>query len=275
MTMSSLILSIKQISQLIGLMMLTVSVPSKHLWPYWEAHQANSVKMINHQLFQQFLTKYVYTSISGVNLVHYSQVTTQDKLQLEAYLDQLAHVPINQYNRDEQLAYWINLYNALTIDMILKNYPVKSILDIKLGGWFTRGPWDAQLTQVDSIPLSLNDIEHRIIRPIWNDPLTHYALNCASYGCPNLQKQVYSGKTVNRMLIQAAKEYINSPQGVLINDNKLIVSQIYDWYQVDFGGSEQEVIQHLSQYAKPMLKQQLTQFRWISDYHYDWRLNGN
>jgi hypothetical protein len=251
------------------------AAPSKQLWPRWQANTPNSTKTVNHKRFQQFLNRYVYTTKSGVNFVRYSQVTTQDREQLKTYLKQLSELPVAQYNRSVQLAYWINLYNALTVETVLQHYPVKSIRDIKLGGWFESGPWDAKLIKVDGIPLSLNDIEHRIIRPIWNDPRTHYALNCASYSCPNLQKQVYTGKTINTMLAQAAKAYINNPRSVLIKNNMLIVSSIYDWYQADFGGSEQAVIRHVMQYAKPVLKRQLSTFHVISDYHYDWRLNGN
>ena len=250
------------------------AAPAKSLWPRWQAYQANSTKVINHQRFQDFLNRYVVTSSAGVNLVSYAKVTPGDKAQLKAYLQQLAQIPIKQYNRNEQLAYWINLYNALTLQTVLQHYPVKSIRDIKLGGWFSTGPWDAKLIKVDNVPLSLNDIEHRIIRPIWNDPRTHYALNCASYSCPNLQKQVYTGKMLKHMLTQAAKEYVNNPRGVLIKNKQLIVSSIYNWYQSDFGSNEQDVINHLKYYAKPALRQQLSQFHSISSYEYNWQLNA-
>jgi hypothetical protein len=176
---------------------------------------------------------------------------------------------------DEWSRQWGALYNALTIVTVLQHYPVKSIRHIKLGGWFSSGVWDAKLIKVGGVPVSLNDIEHRIIRPIWNDSRIHYALSCASYSSPNLQRKVYTGKTVNTALTQGAKEYINSPRAVSIQNNKLIVSSIYDWYQVDFGGNEQTVIQHLKKYAKPALKKQLNHFNSISAYHYDWRLNGH
>lgn len=251
------------------------AAPKKSLWPRWQARNPQSTQIINHQLFQSFLDHIVYTNDDGINFVLYSQVRLKDKQALGSHLDQLSHTPIAEYNPNEQLAYWINLYNALTIKVILDRYPVKSIRDIKLSGFFSWGPWDAKLIQVDGVPLSLNDIEHRIIRPIWNDPRTHYALNCASYSCPNLQKQVYTGSTINRMLTQAAKEYINSQRGVSVDGDRLIVSSIYDWYQSDFGGNEQAVISHLEQYANPVLKQRLEPFHTISRYQYNWQLNGN
>ncbi len=263
------------ICSLLIISVTAVAAPSKSLWPRWTANNAHSTQVINHQLFQDFLDHYVYTDAEGINLVHYSQVSVKDKQALNYYLDQLSQVKIDQYNRNEQLAYWINLYNALTIKTVLDHYPVKSILDIKLSGFFTPGPWDAKLIKVENIPLSLNDIEHRIIRPIWNDPRTHYTLNCASYSCPNLSKQVYIGEKINSLLTKAATGYVNSSRGVMIQGKNLTVSKIYDWYQEDFGGNEQAVINHLILYASPSLKQQLLKFHQISAYDYHWQLNGN
>ncbi len=254
---------------------LSFAAPIKSLWDIWQPYNANSTKVINHQLYQNFLTKYVSTNAQGLNLVHYSAVTPQDKAELERYLSQMSVVSIAEYNRNEQLAYWINVYNALTIETILNHYPVQSIRDIKLGGFFSDGPWDAKLLTIDHIPVSLNDMEHRIIRPIWNDPRTHYALNCASYSCPNLQKTAYTGASVNRMLTSDAKAYINSPRGVDIKNNQLIISSIYDWYQIDFGSNDQAVITHLEQYADPALAKQLKSFNMIAGYQYNWQLNGN
>lgn len=252
---------------------MAVAAPQKSPWPLWQANNPSSTQIINHLAFQDFLSQYVVTNKEGINLVTYSKVSAKDKNALSAYINQLSSVPIKQYNRNEQLAYWINLYNASIIKTVLDHYPVKSIRDIKLSGFFNSGPWDAKLVTVDNVPLSLNDIEHRIVRPIWHDPRTHYALNCASYSCPNLSKQVYTGATVNAMLTTAAKGYINSPRGVSVNGKTLTVSEIYDWYQEDFGGNEQDVINHLMRYANPTLKKQLMTFHTISGYDYDWQLN--
>lgn len=207
-------------------------------------------------------------------------MTEKDKQQLKEYLLYLSKIQIGNYRRDEQLAFWINLYNALTLQVVLQHFPVKSIKDINLNPnfilrFFYSGPWDAELITIDGTPLTLNDIEHKIVRPIWHDPRIHYGLNCASIGCPDLQLQVYTGKNIQTLLQKATKEYINNPRGVFIQDNNLIVSKIYEWYQADFGGSEQAVIDHLKQYANPELKQKLEHFNEINDYRYDWSLNGD
>src|SRR5258708_8232131 len=119
--------------------------------------------------------------------------------------------------------------------MVMVHYPVRSILDIDISpGLFARGPWDNSLIQVEGEALTLNYIEQRILRPIWNDPRIHYAVNCASVSCPNLQNRAFTGATVERMLDSAARAYINNRRGARIEGGQLIVSSIYDWYQEDF-----------------------------------------
>lgn len=248
--------------------------PQKELWPRWEANKPTSTQVIDFQPWQDFLNRYVTTNYKKINVVDYAHVTKNDRAALAVFLQKMSAVQIAQYNRNEQLAYWINLYNALTVNTVLNHYPVKSIRDIHLSsGWFNTGPWDAKLIKVDGVPLSLNDIENRIIRPIWNDPRTHYGLNCASYGCPNLQKTAFTGLNVNLLLDKAAVEYVNNTRGVDIKKGKLIVSKIYIWYKPDFGESNKSIIAHLIRYAKPALKSQLNIIHRISGSTYDWSLN--
>ena len=253
----------------------TIAAPAKDLWPYWQTSNPKSTKTIEHAQYETFLNKYIQTNPNDVNLVAYSEVTPTDRQILNNYIDYLSTIKIGNYNSKEQLAYWINLYNALTIKVVLEHMPVKSILDIKLSGPLTTGPWDKQLVQIEGKQLSLNDIEHRIVRPIWNDPRTHFALNCASYSCPNLQKTPYTAKNVDQMLDTSAKQYINNPRGVTINPkNKLIISQIFDWYSSDFGKTPSDIIKFINKYANPQLQQQLINRTAIDSYAYDWSLNG-
>ncbi|HHF7380199.1 TPA: DUF547 domain-containing protein [Legionella anisa] len=250
--------------------------PTKNLWPHWQTHQPNATRTISHQAYQEFLARYLYRGPAGINLVHYSKVTEEDKAKLANYLKDLSHIPISQYNRKEQLAYWINLYNALTLQLILTHWPVQSITKLHLSpGFFSIGPWDAKLITVEDQEITLNDIEHRILRPIWQDARIHYALNCASMSCPQLQAQAFTGKNTESLLNQAAKEYVNSTQGVTVTDKELILSQIYQWYQTDFGVDEQAVLRHIAQFARPTLKQQLLTNQKPIRYHYNWQVNGN
>lgn len=252
------------------------TIPGKNLWPIWEPNNATSQKTINHSTWQKFLKKYVHTNIDGINVISYGKVSQADKDNLDDYIWRLSQIKIAQYNRNTQLAYWINLYNALVVKVILEHYPVDTIRQINISpGFFAQGPWKANLVKVDGIALSLDDIEHRILRPIWNDPRIFYGINCGSVGCPNLQKTAFTGANVNQLLNKAAKEYINSLRGVQIIDKKLVTSRLYQWYKKDFGGSDQDVINHLMIYANPKLKKQLQKFHQISDSEYNWHLNDS
>lgn len=263
---------------LICLLLLPASLcaaPSSELWPRWQAHDATSTLTLEHSSWAAFLNRYLVTDHpSGINRLRYAAVTADDKKMLQDYLDKLQATAVSKLNRPEQKAYWINLYNALTVKIILNHYPVKSIRDIDISpGWFSSGPWDAKLLTIEGKTLSLNDIEHRILRPIWQDNRVHYAVNCASLGCPNLQAQPFTAKNMENLLDQAARGYINHPRGMKIEGDKAILSSIYDWFQVDFGGNEEGVRQHLLMYAGSERAEYLKADNVHFSYDYDWSLN--
>lgn len=268
------------ISLLLTLCLLTMSQYShasdrKILWPRWQVNNPLSDRQIDHQLWQEFLSSNMITNDEHINLVDYARISAPDQKKLSHYLGKMSKVAISQYSRSEQLAYWINLYNALTIKLIIDHYPVLSIRDINISpGLFSVGPWSASLIRIENVALSLNDIHNRIIRPIWNDPRTHYAINNATIGAPNLSNTPYNGEKINQQLNEASSQYINCLRGVQIIDDKLIVSKIYDWFEQDFGGNKQYVIQHISLYAKPKMAKQLKNIHTINGYLYNWHLNN-
>lgn len=242
----------------------TFAAPKSELWPYWQQSNQSSTATISHQKWQSFLDSYLV--IDGDNaLVKYGSVSTKDKQELNLYIDSLSAIDPREYTLNEQYAYWVNLYNAVTVDLILDDYPVKSIT--KLGGLFSFGPWGDQAVNVTGKDLTLNDIEHRILRPIWNDPRTHYAVNCASLGCPNLQVKAFTSDNTEQLLEKAAKEFINSDKGALISGDSIQLSSIYDWFSDDFG-SKQELVQHLAKY-----RPELSTLNGKFSYEYDWDLN--
>src|SRR3989338_2383700 len=194
----------------------------KSLWPIWEINNPISKKSISHALWQSFLDKNLITNHEGINLVNYPNLKPQDLHLLRQYTDQMAQIDIDDYNRDEQLAYWINLYNALTIQLVAGYYPISSIQEINISpGLFSIGPWGATVITVKGVRLSLDEIHNRIIRPIWNDPRTHYAINNATIGAANLQKKAYTGTNIDAELNQSAEEYINSLRGVQVIEGQL------------------------------------------------------
>ncbi|NQU70382.1 MAG: DUF547 domain-containing protein [Rhodospirillales bacterium] len=250
------------------------AAPRSDLWARWTVSNPHSVAVIDHTAWDAFLKKYVVTGPKGVNRLPYGQVAAEDRRKLDDYIDHLSGISIKSYRRPEQLAYWINLYNALTVRLILQRYPVESILDLNISpGWLSVGPWGKKLLRVEGEEISLDDIEHRILRPIWRDNRVHYGVNCASIGCPNLAKSAYVGATVGADLTRAARLYINGGRGVNFDDGDLYVSSIYKWFVADFGGNATGVIAHLKQYASPGLAAKLGNAGDISGYQYDWSLN--
>jgi len=271
---------IKKMTFVIGGLLLFIGVshsaPKKELWSFWNASNENSTQVISHQSYQDFLGHYLFKGSKGVNQLRYSEVNVKDRQALENYIKSLTKLPIRAYNKNEQLAYWVNLYNALTIQLILKHWPVKSITKINISpGFFSFGPWDAPLVTIEGQKITLNDIEHRILRPIWNTPLLHYALNCASMSCPQLQNQVFTGTNSQKLMKKAAQEYVNSPYGVKVERSNLRLSKIYQWYQADFGNNESQVLKHIARFAKSGLKQQLLNNQKPITYDYNWNVNGH
>lgn len=267
----------KTLAILYGLLATSVAIaaPDADLWPYWKTQNADSTKTLSHQAWDDFLKKYVKQDSTGLNRLPYASVSQKDKASLDTYINKLANTAIRQYNREEQRAYWVNLYNALTVKVVIEAMPVESILDIKLSsGFFSKGPWKKKLLTIEGEKVSLDDIEHRILRPIWNDPLTHYSVNCASIGCPNLQNYAFTAENMKKNLTRAAFEFVNTSRGVDFNDDgELIVSSIYKWFKEDFGTTDEKIIEHLSTYAKPDLADRLSKIDEIEDDQYNWKLN--
>jgi hypothetical protein len=246
-----------------------------NLWALWQKNDAASRQKIDHGAWDRFLKKFVVPHPSGINRVRYQAVGAEDFKNLQDYLKSMQVVVISSYNRAEQKAFWINVYNALTVDLILSRYPVASIRDINISpGLVERGPWGAKLFSVEGEKISLDDIEHRILRPIWKDPRIHYALNCASLGCPNLQPVAYTGENTDTLLERGAKDFINHPRGVNIQKGRLQVSSIYIWFQEDFGGTAEDLMEHWQNYADPPLAEALEKYSGGLTHDYDWRLNG-
>jgi hypothetical protein len=251
-----------------------LAAPASEPWPRWERQQAGSTERVDQRPWAELLRRYLRPYQDGVNRFAYASVTPEDRAALEADITRLQGIPVSRLSRAEQRAYWINLYNELTILVVLRAFPVASIREINTSpGLFSRGPWDAKLVRVEEEPLSLNDIEHRILRPIWRDPRTHYAVNCASIGCPNLAPEPYTAEAMEAMLDRAARAYVNHPRGFEVRDGRLTVSSIFVWYQADFGGNEAGVIEHLRRYAEPAKAAGLAGITRIGADRYDWALN--
>ena len=241
---------------------------------HWRDFGSDAVAAVDHGPWDRFLQSYVVTDDHGVNRVAYGDVTEVDRRSLEDYLAALSRAPVTGMARGAQLAFWINLYNALTVDLVVDHFPVNSVRDIK-PGFLAVGPWNMAVVEVEGRELTLNDIEHRILRPLWRDVRIHYVLNCAAAGCPNLAREAFTAANVERLLDAAARAFVNSSRGVAFDRRgRLVVSKIYSWFREDFGGSAAGVLDHLRHYAEPALLKRLADARRIHKYRYDWSLNG-
>lgn len=255
------------------------AAPKSELWPRWQAHDEANPAVIDHGGWSRFLAAHVKPGDDGINRVAYGRIGAADKAALDGYLAALQALPISAYSRAEQRAYWINLYNAQTVRVVAGRYPVTSIRDIRLGGGlvarFFGGPWGAKQLKVEGEALSLDDIEHRILRPIWRDPRTHYAVNCASLGCPNLAAEAYTPARMEALLDEGASAYVNHPRGAAVENGRLVVSSIYVWFAEDFGGGDAGILTHLRQHATPEKRAMLAPFTRLGDNsdRYDWSLN--
>ena len=258
---------------LMALSLAALAAPKAELWQRW-AQSTPSKVGIDHAQWDDFLSRNVKPGKDGINRIAYGKVNARDREALNAYLEKLQRVPIRKFSRDSQRAYWINLYNAATVKVVLDHYPVESIAKINISpGLFTKGPWKKKLLAVEGEGVSLDDIEHRILRPIWKDPRTHYSVNCASIGCPNLPAQAFTPGNLEALLDAGARAYVNHPRGARVEKGRLTVSSIYVWFASDFGGNDLLVIDHLKKYAEPGLAKQLRGIERVADDDYDWALN--
>ena len=249
------------------------AAPEAELWDRWTDHDPLSTKTVDHSTWDALTRKHVSGGGKTLALLDYRGMAG-DRAQLDSYLQLLASTQVSALDRSEQFAFWANLYNALTVKVMLDHYPTTTIRDVDISpGFFSDGPWGAKLITVEGEELSLDDIEHRIMRPIWQDPRVHYAVNCASIGCPDLQKGAFTGDNLDAQLDAAAWAFVNHPRGAQVSRGKLYVSSIYEWFKDDFGGTDRGVIAHLKKYAEPRLANQLARVTRISDDAYDWSIN--
>ena len=222
----------------------------------------------SHELFDQVLQKYV----DSQGRVDYAGLKS-DPGTLESYLDLLAvNAPSDKATFQTGLAFWINAYNALTIKGVVDNYPTTSVRKIKLfGGFFSRIKF-----QVGGRSYTLDNIEHDIIRYEYGDPRIHFALVCASLGCPILEKRAFVSETLEEQLDNATAKFINNPEKVRLDrENRMLyLSKIFEWYTEDFEDTHDSVINFIAEYLPEtdaaFLKKEKVQLQYLE---YDWSLN--
>ena len=192
----------------------------------------------------------------------------QDSLAFQKYLVELTkHPPGNNWSDNEQLAYWINAYNAFTVKLILDNYPLNSIKDISDGTPMINSPWDIKFFKIGNIDFDLNTIEHDILRKYFDEPRIHFAINCASVSCPKLRNEAFIPENIEMQMQDQASKFINDPSRNIINNNETKLSKIFNWFQSDFKGKSS-----LLNYIK-LSNPTLNEANKVEYLDYNWALN--
>jgi len=210
----------------------------------------------SHAIWNSLLTKYV----SNEGDVDYKGLLTNTH-KLQEYLEDLNYnAPNSSWTKNKKLAYYINLYNAATIKLILDNYPTESIKNL-------RKPWSKAIVKIGNQLISLGDLEHTILRKM-NEPRIHFAINCASYSCPKLLNIAFTANNVEMLLEETTRDFINDTTRNIIQKNNIELSEIFRWYKKDFmiGGT---LITYLNKYSKTAIVPNAK----ISYLKYDWSLN--
>ncbi len=212
---------------------------------------------LSHQLWNDLLRSYV----SSDGRVDYAGMRSEEA-KLDKYLAQLkAYPPQADWSKEEEMAFWINAYNAFTIKLILDNYPVKSIRELYKGN-----PWDVKWIKIGNKTYSLNEIENDMLRTRFGDARIHFALNCAAKSCPPLYNRAWEAANLSQMLDARARAFINHPGYNRIKPNQAELSKIFDWYAGDFGN----LTAFINRYAQTKLQPEAS----ITFLEYDWALNG-
>ena len=221
---------------------------------------------ITHNEFDELLNKHV----SKEGIVDYEGFKS-DKKALQVYLNKVSNTPPNDnWSREQQLAYWINAYNAYTVKLIVDNYPLESIQDLhptlKIPGVNTI--WHKKFFKIGDEKMSLGDIEHDILRKKFEEPRIHFAINCASKSCPKLLNKAYTAENIDKQLLSQTKAFLADGSRNNIEKNQVKVSKIFKWFEGDFTENG-TLIDFLNKYSDTEINSDAS----IEYMEYDWSLN--
>ncbi|WP_028664511.1 DUF547 domain-containing protein [Runella zeae] len=223
---------------------------------------------VDHSAWDKLLKKHV----NDKGFVNYTAFK-KDYEELKKYLDMLsASAPNDKWSKEEQLTYWINAYNAFTIQLILDNYPgIGSIKDIgsKIKIPFVNTPWDVKFIKIAGQKMDLNNIEHGIIRKKFDEPRIHFALVCAAKSCPPLRNEAYVADRLNAQLDEQARDFINDKTKNNVTKDKATLSKIMSWYGGDFT-KQMPIVDWVNKYSSVKITKNTN----IDYMDYNWELNG-
>lgn len=206
-----------------------------------------------------------YVSNGGIN---YSALKKKSSTDLDAYIEKMSATDPSQMSKDEQLAYYLNVYNANVVKGIVDVMPTRSVRRHK--NFFKKSRLILGGGPLAKKKISLDDLEHKVIRPTFKDARVHFALVCAARGCPSLPNHAFTSKKLDHCLDHLAASFLNSDKGVCIKGKSVWLSSILDWYKEDFGGSKEDVLSFVGKYRKSLPPS--PKVRYLT---YNWALNSH
>ncbi len=246
------------VKHIITLLLLFTGIAFGHAKSTAEDEGPLTLQKVDYSTWDKLLKKYV----DDQGNVDYKNFRKEIGL-LNSYLELQTKNPVSEYDtKESKLVYYINLYNAATVKLILDNYPLGSIKDLK-------GPWNRQVVTIRNKQLSLGDIEHNILRKM-DEPRIHFAINCASYSCPKLLNEAFTVEKLEDLLEKSARTFVNDPKRNVITKEKAMLSQIFKWYKKDFT-NKVSLTDYINQYSTIKITKETS----IEFINYDWRLNAS
>ena len=259
-----------------GLLVLTVCVvlssanaaQKPKLVGFWNDHEASSRLKPDHSAWQTLLDKYVLVDEeSGVNRFAYDAVTPDDVLSLRSYLFYLQNLDPRQLNKPAQKAFWLNMYNASVTLIVIAQKPRNSIRSVD-----SRKVWEKERFNIALQSLSLDTIEHGVLRPLFADERILFALHKASIGGANISKVAFTAENIEQQLDAARQDFLKHSRSIDFRGNSLVLSRMFKWYEDDFGGDVSSVREYLKKHVEPETALKIERARNVR-YQYDWNLN--
>jgi len=249
-----------------------LAAPQSEYWPIWDKSNENNLGAIDHSRWDGILGTYaVSEEEQGIINFRYADMDTQARKQLDGYIGSLEAIDPRDYSKLEQKAFWMNLYNALSVQAVLENFA-----ELQSAGFaqsMAPDVWSKKRVKVAREKLSLNDIQHRILRPIWKDHRILFGLNCATRDCPNLSPRAYTADNIKEQLADAGQRFINKNAGVLYSNGVLHASRLFQEYMTDFAADEKTLTKVFAHYAVDMKALYVLGYTGGIDFTTDSRLN--
>lgn len=237
---------------------------------FWNQSDEDNRRTVDHSRWDRLLQTYVVaTADSAVRQFRYTEVTPEDTTKLDGYIADMQKLDPRGYSRQEQLAYWLNLYNAVSVRAVLTHLAGRGVSAVLPEDFRTRAR-----VKVAGQSLSLAAIEDTILRPVWQDHRIHFGLNCATMDCPNMDSRAYTAATVREQLKTSGIQFINADRGVRYADGKLTVSRLFNIYRNDFAEDQQMLMKVFAHYARDMKALYLLGYTGEIFYSQDLRLNN-